>query len=56
MSAVDQRLRWVRWDRYHDTCVDEGFLGNGYVLPEGMKPPLAGRHSKGTHQTCYGSE
>lgn len=55
MSAVDQRIRWVRWDHYHDTWVVEGFLGNSDV-PKGTKLPLAGRHSRGTHQTCYGSD
>jgi hypothetical protein len=56
MSAVDQRLRWVRWDHYHDTSVAEGFLGNSDVVPGVMKTALAARHSAGTHQTCYGTE
>ena len=41
---------------YHATSVAEGILGSSEVVPEGMKPPLAGRHSADIHQTCYFSE
>jgi len=55
MSAVDQRICWMRWEHYHDTWVAEGLLGNSDV-PEGTELTLTGRYSTGTHQTSYGSD